>query len=51
MILFSQTCVIRCLQYDTMNYLYLDIALLELGWPLQTFAMGAWQIPQNSTKR
>lgn len=29
-----------------MNYLYSETALMELGWLLQTFATGAWQIPR-----
>lgn len=50
MILFSPSCIIRCLQYDIVNYLYPETALMELGWLLQTFARGVTD-PQNSAKR
>lgn len=43
MILFTPSCLIRCLQCDIVNYLYPETALMEL---VQTFATGAWQIPR-----
>lgn len=44
--LFSSSCLIKCLQYDIVNYLYSETALMELGWLLRTFATDAWQIPR-----